>query len=466
MTASPMVDNESDEVGHVLIFKDVTEDRKLRRKLNYEGRHDRLTGLLNRSEFERKFESMVADADDTRSQHIMAYLNLDQFKVVNETCGSVAGDQLLKQVSDTIKQNVRKSDFLARLGGDEFGILLPFADPQAAANSINDMLTYIHQNGFNWNDMEYTLSASAALIPFGFAVDDFSEKFSKLTTACYLAKQNDGNQYYLVGDEDEKVQQHHSTLGWAAGINKGFNEHRFMLYAQPIVPLTHREDRQHFEVLIRYQSEDDTVILPGEFLEPAERFNMIERIDRWVVSEVVHWLAKHHDVKDQVMFSINLSGRSLGSAGFHQFLEQLLNTDLVDASCLCFEITETAAIKDVEKSIEFIKTVKALGARFSLDDFGSGLSSFTYLKQFPVDYLKIDGVFIKDIIYDAESYAFVRAITEVGHCLGMKVIAEFVESKNIFHMLREAKVDYLQGYTIGEPAPIDLIELKVPEMKK
>lgn len=459
MTASPMVDKESEEVGHVLVFKDVTEDRKLRRKLNYEGSHDKLTGFLNRSALERKFDSMVSDNDYTRNQHILGYLNLDQFKLVNDTCGNAAGDQLLKQVAKIIKSNVRKSDLLARLGGDEFGILLPYAETSTATNTVNEILTYINQEGFNWEDREFTITASAALVPFGLAGDDYSEKLSMLTTARSIAKDNGGNQCYLIGDDDEKVQQHHSTMGWASGINKGFSEDRFKLYAQPIVPLKQQEKRKHYEILIRYQDDDDTIIRPGEFLVPAERFNLIEKIDRWVVSEVIRWLAANPQLAGLIQLSINLSGRSIGSANFHRFLVQLLETESVDATSLCFEITETAAVKDVEKSIEFIRVIKNLGAKFSLDDFGSGLSSFTYLKQFPVDYLKIDGVFIKDILHDAHSYDFVRSITEVGHCLGMKVIAEFVESRNMFHILREAKVDYIQGYTIGKPAPIDLLQL-------
>jgi len=455
MMASPMVDKESDDVGHVLIFKDVTEDRKLRRKLNYEGRHDKLTGFFNRSAFEVKFDAMVAESDYTINQHIMVYLNLDQFKLVNDTCGNAAGDRLLKQVAETIRNNLRKSDLIARLGGDEFAMLLPYAETETAANTVNDILAYINQTGFNWEDREFTISASAALIPFGLVSDNYSEKLAKLTTARGIAKDNGGNQYYQIDDDDEQVQEHHSTMGWASGINKGFSEDRFKLYAQPIVPLKQKEKKSHYEILIRYQDEDDTIIRPGEFLLPAERFNLIEKIDRWVVSEVIHWLAANPQHENNIQFSINLSGRSIGSTSFHHYLVQLLESEAVDATALCFEITETAAVKDVEKSIEFIRVIKGLGAKFSLDDFGSGLSSFTYLKQFPVDYLKIDGVFIKDILHDAQSYDFVRSITEVGHCLGMKVIAEFVESKNMFHTLREAKVDYLQGYTIGRPAPID-----------
>jgi diguanylate cyclase (GGDEF)-like protein/PAS domain S-box-containing protein len=458
MTASPMLDKESEEVGHVLIFKDVTEDRKLRRKLNYEGRHDKLTGFLNRSALEHKFDSMVSESDYTQNQHIMVYMNLDQFKIINDTCGNYAGDQLLKQVADIIKQNVRKSDLLARLGGDEFGILFPYSQTEAATNTVNDILLYIHQNGFSWNEREFTVSASAALIAFGLAEDNYSEVLSKLNTACYLAKENGGNQCYRITKDDEKVQERHSTMGWASGINKGFAEHRFKLYAQPIVPLKRKESKRHYEILVRYEDDDGSIVRPQEFLPPAERFNLIEKIDRWVVSEVVNWMVQHPANSENVFFSINLSGRSIGSVSFHRFLKELLQTELVEPTRMCFEITETAAVQNVERSIEFIRMIKALGAKFSLDDFGTGLSSFTYLKQFPVDFLKIDGVFIRDIIHDSESYAFVRAITEVGHCLGMKVIAEFVESRNMFHMLREAKVDYLQGYTIGKPKPLEQIE--------
>ncbi len=459
MTASPMIDDEAEDVGHVLIFKDVTEDRKLRRKLNYEGSHDKLTGLLNRAAFERKFDSMVSDTDYTQNQHIMVYLNVDQFGVVNDTCGTAAGDLLLKHVAAVLRDNIRKSDIIARLGGDEFGMVLSYAEAATACNTVNDILVYIHQGGFNWHDKEFSVSARAALIPFGLASDDFSSKLAKLTAASSIAKDNGGNQYYQIGDDDEKVQEHHSTIGWVSGINLGFTEERFKLYCQPIVPLSQKAEKAHYEILIRYQEEDDTIIPPAEFLPPAERFNLIERIDRWVVSEVINYLSEHPEYQDRVQFSINLSGRSIGSEGFHRFLVQLLNSEEVDATALCFEITETAAVKDVAKSIEFIRVIKQIGARFSLDDFGSGLSSFTYLKQFPVDYLKIDGSFIKDILHDAQSYDFVRSITEVGHCLGMKVVAEYVDSRNMFHTLREAKVDYLQGYTIGKPAPLAELDL-------
>lgn len=458
MTASPMVDKASEEVGHVLIFRDVTEHSKLRRKLNYEGRHDKLTGLFNRRAFESKFDSMVGDIEYASNQHIMVYINLDQFKVVNETCGNIAGDELLKQVAATIQQNIRKSDILARLGGDEFGLLLPYAEAEAAANTVNDILTYVEQTGFNWNEKEYTVKVSAALIPFGQSSDNFSEKFSMLTSARYLVSQNGGNQYYLLDDDDQKVQEYHSSMGWVAGINKGITERRFKLYAQPIVPLTNLKDRQHYEILIRYQGEDGRIINPQEFLVPAERFNLIEKIDRWVVTETIHWLNKYKCTRKDIQFSINLSGRSVSSTNFHTFLKQMLTSKQVDPGCLCFELTETAAIQDVEKSIEFMKEIKKLGAKFSLDDFGSGLSSFTYLKQFPVDYLKIDGAFIKDILIDTQCYDIVRSITEVGHCLSMKVIAEFVESRHMIHLLREARVDYLQGYAIGKPKPIESIE--------
>ena len=245
------------------------------------------------------------------------------------------------------------------------------------------------------------------------------------------------------------------SMEWVSGIMAGFSEDRFCLYVQPIASIDQNDEYAHYEVLIRYRSADGTIISPGDFLPPAERYNLIERIDSWVVSSVIEWLQQNQHKLEKVMFSINLSGRSLGSQTFHQFLLDTLTESRLDLSMLCFEITETAAVENVDRSIRFINSIRDLGAKFSLDDFGTGLSSFSYLKQFPVDYLKIDGEFVRDIIDDDKSYVFVRSMTEVGHSLDMKVIAEFVESDTMFDLLRQANVDYIQGYTVGRPVEID-----------
>ncbi len=466
-SASPMIDMEAEDVGFVIILKDVSEDRKLRRKLSYEGSHDQLTGFLNRSAFEQKFESLVTESDNTVAQHVLVYLDLDQFRVVNETCGNAAGDLLLKQVSKLIKQHVRKSDVIARLSGDEFGIIMPFFEIEPALQVIQKVIIEIQQSRFVWNDHEYQIASSAGAMTFGRMSDEYADYFSKVTTACFLAKQNGGNQYHVIDENDEMVLAQQESMEWVSGIMEGFSEDRFCLYVQPIVSIDRSEKHTHYEVLIRYRSADGSVISPGDFLPPAERYNLIERIDSWVVSSIISWLQEHQGELSDVMFSINLSGRSIGSQTFHKFLRESLETSGIKMSSLCFEITETAVVDNVERSVKFINSIKELGVKFSLDDFGTGLSSFSYLKQFPVDYLKIDGEFVRDILKDEKNYVFIRSMTEVGHCLDMKVIAEFVESDTMFDKLRQANVDYIQGYTVGRPAPIEsLLNLNEPEKQK
>ena len=466
-SASPMIDMEAEDVGYVIILKDVSEDRKLRRKLSYEGSHDQLTGFLNRSAFEQKFETLVTEDNNTSPQHVIAYLDIDQFRIVNETCGSAAGDLLLKQVSTMIKKHVRKSDILSRLSGDEFGIIMPFFEMERALQAIQKIIIEIQHSGFLWNEQEYLVTASIGVMAFGRMADDYADCYSKVTTACFLAKQNGGNQYHFIDENDEKVMAQQVSMEWVAGIMEGFTEDRFCLYVQPIVSIDKEEKHTHYEVLIRYRSPDGTIASPNDFLPPAERYNLIERIDSWVVTNVISWLETNQRHVRDVMFSVNLSGRSIGSQSFHKFLHESLVESKIDIARLCFEITETAVVDNVERSVEFINSIKQLGVKFSLDDFGTGLSSFSYLKQFPVDYLKIDGEFVRDIIDDDKSFVFVRSMTEVGHALEMEVIAEFVESDTMFNKLREANVDYIQGYQVGKPVVIDsIIESSVASLEQ
>lgn len=461
-SASPMIDMEAEDVGFVIILKDVSEDRKLRRKLNYEGSHDQLTGFLNRSAFEQKFETLVTENHNSTPLHVLAFLDIDQFRVVNETCGSAAGDQLLQHIGSTLQKHVRKSDILARLSGDEFGIIMPFFRMEPALQAFQKIIIEIQHSVFVWNEQEYLITASIGVMAFGRMSDEYADYYSKVATACSLAKQNGGNQYHFIDENDEKIMAQQVSMEWVTGIMEGFSEDRFCLYVQPIAPIDKKEQYTHYEVLIRYIRPDGTVVSPNDFLPPAERYNLIERIDRWVVDSVIAWLQQHQTKLRDVLFSVNLSGRSIGSQTFHKFLRESLGKSGIDISQLCFEITETAVVNNVEKSVEFINSIKQLGAKFSLDDFGTGLSSFSYLKQFPVDYLKIDGKFVRDIIEDDKSYVFVRSMTEVGHCLDMKVIAEFVDSDTMFNKLREANVDYIQGYQVGRPVSIHTLVEQEP----
>ncbi len=451
--ASPMIDLETEDVGFVIILKDVSEDRLLRRKLNYEGSHDQLTGILNRTAFEQKFETVVVEGSGSH-QHVLAYLDIDQFKVINETCGSAAGDRLLKQVAEVLISHVRRSDILARLSGDEFGIMMPYFEIEPALEVMQKIIIDIQHTGFIWQEREYQVTASIGIMQFGRMRDEFPDFHAKVTTACHLAKENGGNQYHFIDEFDEKIEAQQQSLEWVSSILEGFSEDRFRLYVQPIVSINPDEDFSHYEVLIRYRRDDGTIVEPNDFLPPAERYNLIERIDCWVVKSIISWLQKNREQVKGKVFSINLSGRSIGSDTFHRFLNESLTNSELDLGSLCFEITETAAVDNIDKSVEFITSVKKFGAKISLDDFGTGLSSFSYLKQFPVDYLKIDGEFIRDIIDDDKSFVFVRSMTELGHCLDMKVIAEFVESDEMFDRLRDANVDYIQGYTVGRPVDI------------
>ncbi|MDC1286446.1 EAL domain-containing protein [Gammaproteobacteria bacterium] len=456
-SASPMIDVVAEDIGFVIILKDVSEDRKLRRKLSYEGSHDQLTGFLNRAAFEQKFENLVTEDNGALPQHVIAYLDIDQFRTVNETCGSAAGDLLLKQISAIMKKQMRQSDVLSRLSGDEFGFIMPFFEMERALQSIQKIIIEIQHARFAWNEQEYRVTASIGVMAFGRMSDEYADYYSKVSTACFLAKQNGGNQYHYIDENDEKVLAQQVSMEWVSGIMEGLTNDRFCLYVQPIVGIDQTDQHTHYEVLIRYRDQDGNIIAPGHFLPSAERYNLIERIDSWVVSTVIRWFEDNPGMDQKIMFSINLSGRSISSQTFHNFLRQTLIASNVDMRSLCFEITETAVVDNVERSVEFINSIKELGVRFSLDDFGTGLSSFSYLKQFPVDYLKIDGEFVRDIIEDDKSYVFVRSMTEVGHCLDMKVIAEFVESDTMFDKLREANVDYAQGYTVGRPVSIDTL---------
>jgi len=463
-SASPMIDMEAEDVGYVIILKDVSEDRKLRRKLSYEGSHDRLTRFLNRGAFEQRFENLVTEDYGTNPQHVLAYLDVDQFRIVNETGGNTAGDVLLRQIGSIIKKHVRKSDILSRLGGDEFGLIMPFFDIDKAMQVMQQILIGIQQAGFEWEDKQYQVTASIGAMAFGQMNDEYPDFYSKVTTACALAKKNGGNQYHYIGENDEGVMAQQVSRDWVAGIMKGFNEDRFCLYVQPIISMDESDKSAHYEVLIRYRKPDGTIVPPNDFLPSAERYNLIEKIDTWVVKTIIQWLEDHQD--QEIMFSVNLSGRSLGSQTFHKFLHESLQQSDIKKSALCFEITETSVVENVEKSVEFINSIKRLGAKFSLDDFGTGLSSFSYLKRFPVDFLKIDGEFVRDIIDNDTSFVFVRSMAEVGHSLDMKVIAEFVESDTMFDRLREANIDYIQGYYVGKPAPIESLELKTAVVKK
>ncbi len=445
--------NTKDGLNISVAIRDITERKKSEDLLTFQATHDALTGLVNRREFERRVERLLATDEEGKGSHALCYLDLDQFKIVNDTCGHIAGDELLRQISALLLNTVRHRDTLARLGGDEFGVLMehcPFDDAHRVATSI---LNVINDYQFTWEEQTFRVGASIGLVPITDATLSLTELLKDADAACYIAKDKGRNCIHVYRDEDAETAQRHGEMQWVARINQALKEDRFCLYAQSITPLNDSTET-HYELLIRMKDKDGKIILPGSFLPAAERYNLIEQIDRWVVEQAFGLLANNPDFQRQINFiSINISGQSLTRSDFLDLIVNQLDKTGVETAKICFEITETAAISNLSAATKFISVLKGMGCQFALDDFGSGLSSFGYLKNLPVDYLKIDGMFVKDIVDDPIDHAMVKSINEIGHVMGMQTIAEFVENDEIKGMLREIGVNYAQGYGIHKPQP-------------
>ncbi len=453
-SASPIHDH-AGTIGAVLIFRDMTETRRAERQLSYHASHDALTGLVNRREFERRLERILATATQEEA-HGVVYLDLDQFKVVNDTCGHVAGDELLRQVGAVLASKVRKSDTLARLGGDEFGVLLEHCQQGQALRIAHQMREALQDFRFVWQDRGFTIGASAGLVPIDPGVDTLASVFRAADVACYAAKEQGRNRVHLYYPDDLDLAQRHGEMQWVPRIQEALANSRFSLYYQPIIALGW-SGRPHGEVLLRLLNRDGDLIPPSAFIPAAERYNQMQAIDRWVIRTVFSGLRDPHWGPPPGHVSINLSGQSLGDRQFLDYVEQQVEHWSVPLDRICFEITETAAISNLSHAKRFFSALKPRGCRFALDDFGSGLSSFAYLKTLPVDFLKIDGGFVKDMMRDPIDHAMVEAIHRIGRVMGIKTIAESVENENILARLKAIGVNYAQGYAVGRPRPLGQI---------
>ena len=429
-------------------------------KLTYHESHDALTGLVNRREYERRLESLLKRGASGPMEHVVCHINIDRFKVINETCGPSAGDELLVELADVLGRRVRSRDTLARIGGDEFGIIMFDCSLEHAEHVANSLLELLGELRFSWHGKRYAVGASIGLVPVIDADASVSSVLSAADAACHSAKDKGGHRVHMFRNDDTELAKRHGHMRWVSRIHRALDENRFRLSFQPIAPVEAcAEPPVHYELLIRMQDEFGNMISPGAFLPAAELYSLSTKLDRWVLSTAFEWLDNHpRHVDDLSLCAINLSGHSLGDDQFLDFVVNLFVTSKVPASKICFEITETAAIDNLEHASRFIGTLKALGSRFALDDFGSGLSSFAYLKTLPVDYLKIDGMFIRDIDEDPIHLAMVQSINEVGHLMGMETVAEFVENDAIVEVLREVGVDYAQGYGICPPRPLEIFE--------
>jgi len=450
--ASPIRDGSGEVSGGVLVFHDVSESRELNRKLSYHASHDILTGLVNRHEFEARLERALKSARAREASYALCHIDLDQFKIINDNCGHSAGDALLGQVGALLKSKIRWRDTLARLGGDEFGVLLESCSLEEAVHNAEALREMIRNYKFVWEDRTFRLGASIGVVPISPDNDDVAALMSAADSACAAAKEGGRNRIYSFQENDIDLMRRRREMQWAARINNALEDGRFEIYRQIIRPLQQQFTGLHYELLLRMRDEAGKIVAPDQFIVAAERYGLTPNIDRWMVEHALRWLVSEADEREKLeMCSINLSGQSLGDDKFLPFVIEHFHHSGIDASKICFEITETAAIASFSQANRFIQALKELGCRFALDDFGTGLSSFGYLKHFPVDFLKIDGSFVKEILRDPIDREMVRSINEIGHLTGKQTIAEFAENDEIIEMLRSLGVDYAQGYGIDMP---------------
>ena len=456
-SAAPIRDRQGQIIGVVIVFQNVTESRYLASQLSWEASHDALTGLINRRGFEQQLTKAIASAEDSDRQHALCYLDLDQFKVVNDTAGHIAGDALLRQITTLLQKGVRANDTLARLGGDEFGLLLTQCSLSQAAQIAEKLKDIVHQFRFIWNSQTFIIGVSIGVVLIDKTSQDLTHILGAADAACYAAKAKGRNCIHVYSvDDGELIKQRGERL-LVSKINQALETNRFCLYSQKIVSITSNPLVEHYEILLRMLDENGEIVAPNQFIPAAESYGLITKIDYWVIKT---FFSNYHNLPEQQvltggLYTINLSGASISNTQFMRFLIQQFPRYQVPPQRICFEITETAAIANFEQARYFMSELKKIGCRFALDDFGSGLSSFAYLSNLPVDYLKIDGSFVKNISNNLISQAIVEGFNSIAHSMNLETVAEFVEDETILAKLREIGVDYAQGYGIGRPVPIN-----------
>jgi len=464
-SAAPVRNARHDVVGAVVALRDVTSAREMERKVSWQATHDELTGLVNRREFERRLSDALAEVRRAGASHAVLFLDLDQFKVVNDTCGHAAGDELLRQLSRALANQIRQSDTLARLGGDEFGVLLAHCPIEQAGRVAEALRRTVEQFHFAWQDKMFRIGVSIGGVPLADPSKTLAEVMSAADAACYHAKDSGRNRVHLITAGDGEIAERHGQMQWVARIHRALDENRLRLWYQEIRPISARAlaadapPGDRYELLVRMVDERGDPVPPMAFLPAAERYHLMPAIDRWVVEHALEFIERCYagGARRLASASVNLSGASVGDPNFLEFLKCLLACSRVEPQTLCFEITETTAVADLARASRFIAALKEIGCRFSLDDFGSGMSSFAYLKNLPVDYLKIDGGFVKNLHRDPIDAAMVEAIHRIGEVMGIATIAEFVENPEILERLRAIGVDYAQGYGIARPRPLEAL---------
>lgn len=457
-------DDEGEFRGYRGTGRDVTTARQLSQQLSHQASHDSLTGLVNRREFELQLARELEDVARTDAHHALCFLDLDQFKLVNDTSGHVAGDELLRQLGEVLKAHVRRGDTVARIGGDEFGVLLKNCSLVEALRVSKNLRNAVGEFRFGWEDKVFDIGVSIGLVAVTREAGDTGKLLNEADAACYAAKESGRNRVHVFRPDDEDQLRRQGELTWVHRLNSAIGQDALQLHCQEILSLHEKPGRERrCEILLRMETESGELVSAGAFLPAAERYNLATRIDRYVIAKAFDWFRRYPEsARDFVFCTVNLSGQTLGNEEFGDYVSEQIADCPIDPQCICFEITETAAIASLSSASKFIRRVKQLGCRFALDDFGSGLCSFAYLKTLPVDYLKIDGAFVRDIAADPVDLTMVKSINDMAHALGKRTIAEFVESKAILDILRGIGVDYAQGYYISEPHPLPTQSLATP----
>ncbi len=457
-SAAPIRDRAGNLIGSVLVFKDVTQLRGLEREMIYLASHDALTGLINRREFEARLKRALRSTRNQNRRHALLYLDLDEFKVVNDTCGHLAGDEMLKQITALLRSRVRRIDCLARLGGDEFGVLLEDCPLPQARQIAEELRGTVREFRFRWKDQVFEVGVSTGLVPLDEGSGDLAAVLSAADAACYVAKESGRNRVHEYEADDTLVAERYGEMQWIHRIHRALEDRLFRLYYQPIQPLAPDGAGRDVlcEVLIRMLDDRGRVLSPAAFIAAAERYHLVGSVDRWVVRTALRAAAEsqRRDCSKRLLFAINLSGQSLSDDTFLDYVVAQLVESGVDSRRISFEITETAAISKLDGATRFIRVLREMGCRFVLDDFGTGLSSFAYLRDLPVDYLKIDGEFIKNMLDDQVKRALVESINQIGHVIGVQTIAEWVENRATLDAVKKIGVDYAQGYWIARPQPL------------
>jgi diguanylate cyclase (GGDEF)-like protein len=453
LTASPIKSPDGSIAGVVVIMHDVSEMRGLAQQMSYQAAHDPLTGLINRREFERRLEQSLHSVRDEDASHVLCYLDLDRFKAVNDTCGHMAGDNLLRELSAIIKDQVRDSDFVARLGGDEFGMLLMGCPLRKARQISDDVIRAVRDYRFVWQDRIFTVGVSVGLVEIGRESGTIKELLSAADSACYVAKQRGRGQVHVYSVKDEASARQRGEIHWLGLLQSALKEDRFEIYSQPIIALSGAgQGGPAVEVLLRLRDDDNNIVLPKQFIQAAERYQLMASVDRWMVQATLAAIGQGAiRLPEGRSCSINISGQTLSEGSFLEFVVDCLDHSQVDPGQICFEVGERAVMADLEHARRFVGVLHGMGCQFGLDNFGRGIGSFASLQDLSIDFLKIDGAYTSDLEDESLNHQVVSAITRLSKTVGFKVVAEQVEKQEDFDALRQVGVDYVQGYYVQRP---------------